>query len=390
MSYDLQVWSASAVNPAKALPNATKWRIVGDVSVWGGRGWQVVVGPLHRVDPDDVPGDVQAALPGVQHMTELNLEPIAAPSSAYALLHRTAKALASVSHGVVLDLQTETLATPAGVRRFAPTARNRVIDALELSWFSVSDVVRSREWLEQFIGYLERRLPEALPVRYGPYEPPSHRLRETGRAHLVDFLAEEHLDGSKPGSIVWCPQRPVLGVDLSLRAGPSRHGWRAHRVTLDVEAAVLQQPGWSTALQQVWRDMAHLARAFYSDVRTLRNQRLNGATVEEWLSADRHPVCAAFWAGVPADGGHAVSLGQPYLREWPAFEDAGEGEDDIVFLMESDWTKQGNVFERIGGVPEKLAAQSSGYAPASLGPNVDRVYPEAWPFGRTHLGSSLT
>ena len=390
MSYDLQVWSAVAVDLAKALPTAAEWRIEADVSVWGGRGWQVVVGPQHRVDPDDVPEDVHAALPGVQQMTELNLEPIDAPSSAYALLRRIAKAVASASHGVILDLQTGTLTTARGVRRFAPTARNRVTDALVLSWFSVSDVLRSREWLDQFVGYLERRLPEALPVRYGPYEPPSHRLLETGRVHLIDLLAEEYLDDSKPGLMVWSPKRPVLNVALSLSAGPCRLGWRAHRVTVAVEAAVLQQPGWPTALCQVWRDVAHLARAFYSDVRTLRSQRLTAATTEEWLSADRHPVCAAFWAGVPADGGHAVSLGEPYLREWPAFELAGTREEDIVFLIASDWSQPGNVFEQIGGVPERLAAQSSGYAPAGLGPNLDRVYPPAWPFGPTHLDRRLT
>lgn len=296
----------------------------------------------------------------MQYMTELNLEPIAAPSSAYALLRRTAKALASAAHAVVLDLQTESLTTPSGVRRFAPPPRGTVIDALELSWFSASDIVRSRAWVDQFIGYLERHLPEALPVRYGLYEPPAHGLRETGREHLIDFLAEEYLDPSRPGLAVWRPQRPVLDVELSLNAGPSRFGWRAHRVTLGMEAAVLQQPGWPAALQQVWRDIAHLVRAFYSDVRTLRNQRVKAATLEEWLSAERHPVCAAFWAGVPAEGGHAASLGEPYLREWPDFEAAGKREGDIVFLAESDWTQPRNVFQRIGGVPERLASQSAG------------------------------
>lgn len=64
LSYDLQVWSAVAVDAAKLLPKAAGWRTEGELSVWTGRGWQLVVGPQHGVDSDDIPEGVQAALPG--------------------------------------------------------------------------------------------------------------------------------------------------------------------------------------------------------------------------------------------------------------------------------------------------------------------------------------
>lgn len=343
-----------------------------------------MIGPRHRVESEDIPEGVNTAPVGVEHMTELSLEPTAAPRTAYALLRRTAKALASSAHGAVLDLQTDTMATPTGVRRFVRSAAGEVLDALELSWFSTYEAMRSRNWLDEFLRLLERELPEALPVRYGQYEPPPYRLRELGREHLVDFLAQEYVDPSKLGFAVWYPQRPVLDVHLSLGAGPSRHGWRSHRITIGVEAAVLRQPGWATALQRIWRRIAHLTRTFYADVRTLRNQRPGGSNYLQELAADHHPVCSWFWAGIPRDGGVAVALGEPYLALWPEFEAAGERERDVVFVSQSDWSTEQDVFDRVGGVPERLAMQSSGYAPGSFGPNLNPVYPPIWPFGTTH------
>jgi hypothetical protein len=101
MSYDLQVWSTLAIDLRRALPDGDSWRAENDVFVCSGRGWQIVVGPQHRVEFEDVPYQIHATLPGVQHMTELNLEPISAPRSAHTLLRRVAKALASSGYGAV-------------------------------------------------------------------------------------------------------------------------------------------------------------------------------------------------------------------------------------------------------------------------------------------------
>lgn len=225
--------------------------------------------------------------------------------------------------------------------------------------------------------------PEALPVRYGAYEPPQHRYRETGREHLVDYLATEYSSPRKLHFVVWYPQRPVLHLTLSLGAGPVHAGWTAQRITLDMEAAVLQQPGWSTAVQRTWRQLAHAVDAFYADARILRNQRPGGARATDLRVIDQHPVCSWFWAGIPSDGGVAVALGEPYLSLWPDFRAAGERDGELVFLSSQDWTQRANVFEPIGGVPSELRTQSPAYAtePNAFGPNLNRAYPPVWPFG---------
>ena len=379
MSYDLRVWTTYAPQLPIALPDAARWQEQSGVWIQTRSEWQIVAGPVHRIEPEDVPQAVRALLPGIGHMVELSLEPAAAPQSARALLNRAAKALAFAGHGIVVDPQTDTLTTPHGVRRYVAPPRSATTTALELSWFSVDARFASRDGLDRVIACFERNVHEALPVRYGEYEPPSFRYSETGRQHLVDFLANEYLNQRRLGFVVWYPKRPVLSVGVSIGVGKIPAGWRCHRLTLTLEASVLEQAGWPNALSELWRRLAQTVHAFYADVRVLRRYRVGAATIAEVLDAERHPVCGPFWAGIPREGTCAVALGQPYLSLWPEFEAVAEREGDIGFLSQPSWMEPETVFARSGPVPERLAQQSPGYD--ELGnPSRNRAYPSEWPF----------
>lgn len=378
------MWSTQRPPLPTCLPDHSQWETQNEVWAWARRGWQIVAGPVHRVEPEDVPEAVHALLPGITHMVEFNLEPNAAPQSAYAHVRRVAKAVALQSHGVVVDLQSDAVTTPAGVRRYVGGTRSATLTALQLSWFSVDARLASRAGLERVVDCFEQHVPEALPVRYGLYEPPSFRYSETGRQHLIDFLEEEYLVPGNLGSTVWCPKRPVVDVTLSIGVGARRPGdlWRSHRVTLTLDASVLEQSGWPTALQRLWRRMTHDVHAFYADVRLLRRYRLYSGTAEEWREAERHPVCASFWTGIPRDGAMAVALGPPYLSRWTQFEVAADREGEIGFISPPAWAGQDDVLAHVGHVPERLAQQSTAYADEG-GPNLRPTYPSEWPFPET-------
>jgi hypothetical protein len=57
VSYDLQVWTTHAPQLPMALPDA--WRRQQESGVWirMQSNWQVVVGPVHRIEPEDVPAE---------------------------------------------------------------------------------------------------------------------------------------------------------------------------------------------------------------------------------------------------------------------------------------------------------------------------------------------
>jgi hypothetical protein len=268
------------------------------------------------------------------------------------------------------------MATPTGIRRFVGQPRGESLTAIQLSWFSIDDCCTSRPGLDGLVTSLEQTVHEALPVRYGRYEPPPFRYSDGGRQAFVDFLMQEVVGH---GSAVWYPKRPVVDVRLVLGVERRLAGWRCHRFTVTLEAAVLDQSGWPAALQQLWRRAAHTLHAFYTDVRILRRHRVRAGTLAQFMAAERHPVCGPFWAGIPREGACAVALGPPYLSRWPEFEAIADREGHIGFVSCPAWRESEDALGLTGPVPERLAQQSPGYGERG-GPNRDRVYPSEWPF----------
>ncbi len=280
------------------------------------------------------------------------------------------------------DPQAGTVATPTGVRRWVSQPRSQVVTGLALSWFSVDDVLASREGIERVLDAFERHVPEAMPVRYGQWEPLSFRYADHGRQHLVDFLADEYLMPGSLGFALLKPKRPVLDVKLSLASNRRSPGlpWACHRVTVTLDAAVLDQGGWATALQRLWRRLTHDVQAFFADVRVIRGYRLGSGSEEEWRAAGRHPVCGGFWMGIPREPALALALGPPYLARWSEFSRVAEHEGTHALATPPRWTLDGDALAMVGPVPERLAKQCAGYAES--GPNRSPTYPAEWPFGR--------
>lgn len=242
-------------------------------------------------------------IPGISYRTELNLEPISAPRSAHKHLITVSKRLAKAAHGVVLDPQTDEVINPAGIKRYRPQRREDRFPIMTLSWWFTKGPLLTDAGLQDFVRLLERILPEAMPRRYDLYEPPQHLYSETGRAHFLGFL-KEHLDDIK----VWYPHRPVTGFYLycSPEWGVARQGFRVNYVRVEVEAKILNQPGWQTALDRFWRAASQVIEPFYSDVRTLRGFVRMGATVGSDMETDFHPVKGPWWIGIPRELGHAA------------------------------------------------------------------------------------
>jgi hypothetical protein len=156
VSYDVEVWSVERPALPDVLPAGARWAPNGDGWSAGARHWQVVIGPISELEPEDIPDDLHPTLPGLRYLTELNLEPIGAPAAGRSLLDRTARAIARRAHGVVVDRQADTIALPSGVRRYRG-ARAEGLDLLSLSWWFLTDPIE-RDLLERFVDVIERWL----------------------------------------------------------------------------------------------------------------------------------------------------------------------------------------------------------------------------------------
>ncbi len=359
MSYDVQLWVVEEPFLETLLRPKDGWKQGTDSWVKGARKWQLVVTKPANVEPEDVPEVVAQALPGIGYLVAVSLEPLGAPEAAHRLLRQATKAIARVAHGAVFDPQTDEIILPSGVRRYQAPLRRESFSLLELSWFFTDSPLHDRNGPKRFVDALATLLPEALPRRYGEYEPPQYRLEETGIDRFVDFMNEHRADTK-----VWYPNRPVASVSLVFDEhwGWERRGFRANYITLAIEEGAMAQPGWGKQLQRVWHSLSMLIRPFYGDVRTLGGYSRFGATVGIGPDTERHPVQAWWWRGIPRSIGHASVIGHPYLELWPAFTHAATVEEGLAFLSKLAWEGSEDVSAAIGGIPEELVQPEAGYS----------------------------
>jgi hypothetical protein len=374
MSYDLQVWSVRPADLLSTLPDPTEWTDNAGSWTLERRGWQIVIGRSVKVLPEDVPDEIARALPGIDYSTEINLSPIDAPEAARKFLSRCGTAIARATHGVVFDPQSDQLTLPSGIKRFAKPEPSENASVLAMSWWFVEGPIPRGEF-GHLLDVLETELPEALPRRYGSFEPPQHMYAETGREHFLTFL-REHLRGQV---VVWYPSAPVANVHIGLpeSIGPSKRGFRCAYFALDVDAEVLGQAGWQSGLERLWRSLSHALQPFYGDVRTLSGYRRNRGRYWLTRSTQRHPVTAWWWCGLPTGPAHAIVLGKPYDALWPEFAKVAVAESGLKFIEAEDWRSSEDAFEKLGG-PRADAAQVNLRAPSEV---VPRQYPVNWPFG---------
>lgn len=373
MSYDLQIWSVRRFEPT-FLGGAKGSNRAANQSTLSGAGWQIVINASDRVLPEDVEDEISALVPGIGFLTELNLEG-KKTTQAVKLLHSTANNIAKRAHGVVVDPQSDSVRTPAGVTRFIPPKKEKSFSVLNLSWWFLNDLMLGRSGRRSFLSLLEKLLPEALPKRYGDYEPPQHLFARTGINHFERSMARRLDD-----RMVWYPNRPVTGVNVSCPdpVGPDEEGFRTHLVEIQIELAVLAQPGWAESLRRIWREMTFLLRPIYGEVWTEGGYSRQGGAVFVDASSiqEKYPKTTRswFWRGVPRKLGQAVVLGKQYQRLWPAFARKATMEKGFAFASTADWAGKADVAKVVGSAPKDIALlPGEGMGPA-------QKYPRVWPF----------
>jgi hypothetical protein len=380
MSYHVSVWCVRPLTDA-TLQELGAWQHHGEARSISGKGWILNAGPSSRVLPEDIPEEIMATLPGIEHVAHLSLEPIDAPKAGAALLRKVAAAIAKAGHGVIFDPQQDTLQLASGARRYV-SAKSTVdrVSQLRLSWWFDHPRLLERASIVRVLDILSNHLPEALPRRYGTRQPPQHELEKTGREHLVDFLAT-HLTKT----VVWYGHPPVRNIFTSLRAesgwlGPGgKSKYCCNCVSLQLDTDALEQPGWQVALERVWRRLSLELEPFYSEVRTLRGYQRYGSRLAVDGDTELSPTSSWSWKGIPPRLGHAVALGPRYRELWPAFAQHAEVSGDLAFVATPDWRTRADAADLVGGVPRELALPFMPHMITLPGGGRTASYPEEYP-----------
>jgi hypothetical protein len=252
------------------------------------RSYSFTLGLPVDIEPEDVPEEVTAAALDASNFYELLVEGTIAAEIPHAI--RFARRLAEAAGGVVLDQQTGQI-WRRGKLRQAPRVETGVVSTVELHWY-VHAAVDSGSVAEAWLALARRHLPEALPRRYGTYEPLHHRFEDGGDEGFIDFVR------TADASVFSTANRPATHV--SLAAGPTYGGTvQSHSLTL--LAATLDDERWRTALRRLFLDFAERVEFVLATAEVVRGVRWSGRSLGYDANTERRISVAqrGHWVGLP-------------------------------------------------------------------------------------------
>lgn len=277
MSYDLNIWSRQRVETDQTEISIDEYTIAIQESV--------------IVENEDIPTDIILSLAEIKYLTSIHLQPYTDEKAVTDKAIRYAKKLAKEFDGVVENPQLEDHVVLTGKRKTF-TQATRDADKISICWYmdcrqSLSDK------LAEFVELLEKYLPQALPRRYGTYEPPEYKYSETGKAHLIEFLNDEH----RP--VIYCT-KPITYIFLSDayidNQGFKEKDYRCNKIKIEILKEAYLETNWQFAVKRLFKEVAKLFKPFYAEI----------------INEKESMVSSWWWKGIPAKRGNPIIIGEPY------------------------------------------------------------------------------
>ncbi len=197
-----------------------------------------------------------------------------------------------------------------------------MIDIVEVRWYHLMDEVRD-DFPQRYLDLARQYLPEALPKRFGSYEPLQRNLARDGDQAFVKFFSED-CDVSTVGSFPTAGAyfKGVFGGHMK-QDRPTRKG-DVQVVSISIHRLALEDPRWREALERFFIAVAIELRSFYATAEVDSGWGWNGRSLwcyaskpslysqkeawGQWLGLSPHPVWMAWFSPLYSD------LVRPHLQ----------------------------------------------------------------------------
>ena len=162
MSYDLNIWSRQRVKTDQYEIKMGEYTINIEESV--------------VVEEEDIPTEVLISYSDIKYLTSLYLQPYTNEKTIIEKAMRYAKKIAREFDGVVENPQFENNVLLTSKKKTF-TRATRDADKISICWYMDCQQSLSN-YVADFVDLLEKYLPQALPRRYGSFEPPKFKYSE--------------------------------------------------------------------------------------------------------------------------------------------------------------------------------------------------------------------
>jgi hypothetical protein len=319
----------SAREPSIALTRVTKR---------GESTFCTVDGPLETED-DDAPDGVASVLLACRWTVQIT-HPAELTQAEHRIVTKLARALADAGRGIVYDPQGEGIAwprNPSRVREVKAPAHEGD-SHLELSLLFARRL--AADDAHMLLAILRRALPEAVPVRFGDYEPPQGRLERDGDDGFAALWSAD-------SSPFWRGRRPFEWGSVTLRRGWGSALTEAERddmrpilggrkvtetdgLSLEFSAALAEDDAWLRGLRALFEQLCCAFEPFFA-----------AAFFNPGPEGDEVSLQGRWWLGVPPSTLWLVYAGRPYQALLPVDQPraAKVGRGTLVTLADrpTDW-----------------------------------------------------
>lgn len=158
-------------------------------------------------------------------------------------------------------------------------------------------------------------LPEAMPTRFGQYEPLQGKVENGDTSGLLKAFQEDpdqFMKAKAPFAHIYSN----IASEAELMKWHPQHALRGHflagRLRFELRPKALTDP----RLQPLFWEIARALGVFYAEIR-----------------ATECPVQAWFWRGLPPGPVRAFALGPPYSGLWPEAEARATARDGALILV---------------------------------------------------------
>lgn len=292
MSYDLTVYcpGSPTVDQVRLLVGNTRGLHVDQansddsgVIVLRGvkRGYSFTVDGPFAVEDEDVPIEVTAVLPDAAKMFQILVEGTQEAEIPHGV--RFARKLAKACHGVVMDEQTSEVWPQPRTSRVPPNVEEKRDQRdVWISWLLLEEDLPVN-FLDRYLRIAQELLPEALPVRFGKYEPLQFRFDTTDEEV---FINEYYNDESNGWDLYYKNPPPITYGKIE---GPQlSRGNPFTQIRLVADGHALADDALTAAL-----------RRFFITVATELGAVYGSAELESGEDVQRRPFLRGQWVGFP-------------------------------------------------------------------------------------------
>jgi hypothetical protein len=322
MSYDLQVIAkrqlraadlASFVeSSATSLDTDGDFKRAGSLVMRADDGTIAEIDGPNRIDAEDVPDAANGAIGRRGWLVEISVKPSANQSWPQELAIHLARA----ADGVVYDPQKDAVTWPAGWQPRDRESGTETIDQVELTWYIRRPRI-AEELPRRILGVLAALCPEAMPKRYGSYEPFQHRYEgDQAEDAFAAFWAACMDDWT--ASFSWTTTRPCFGGSVAMSSlrkyGPDSQNALV-RVSLSFDGRPFaRDPAFTELIVRLFTELASEVGGFYAAAWVERGLIFNrGRLSYQANTTEAGPMPRAdAWVGLPASPTWLAWFGRPY------------------------------------------------------------------------------